>query len=81
MRHYPSHRRLRLLVRRCVCGLRWPCPDNTSRPDGAPIPDGEPDARLYRAGLTDPTAAFNTVGRAGQMTPTQAHRAGMGGGR
>lgn len=81
MRHYPRRQRLRLIRRRCVCGLRWPCPDRSARPDGAPIPDGEPGNRLYRAALTDPTAVFSTIGRAGQMTPAQAHRAGMGGGR
>lgn len=69
--HYP--RRLRwfsLHAGRCVCGLLWPCPDaglERAR---------ERYAAVDRNGAwTVQTAVYPQVGRAGNLTPAQRHRA------
>jgi hypothetical protein len=80
MRHYPRYRWLRLLSRRrCVCGLRWPCPDANPRSLGAPLPDGEQRTFLNRPTWDDPTVLLDQPGRAGKLTPAQAYRSGDGG--
>jgi hypothetical protein len=80
MRHYPRYRWLRLLSRRrCVCGLRWPCPDANPRSLGAPLPDGEQRTFLNRPTWDGPTVLLDQPGRAGKLTPAQAYRSGDGG--
>ena len=59
---------------RCSCGLRWPCQDRilldlASRP--------QPDAAVP-AWSAEPTRAYPQVGRAGLLTPGQAHRSNGG---
>ena len=72
MKHLPR-RRLRLFpARRCVCGLRWPCPDRYAWPPNTPVPDGNPPSRPT---WNDPTTHLDQLGRAGALTPAQAWRA------
>ncbi|MFF0876862.1 hypothetical protein [Micromonospora aurantiaca (nom. illeg.)] len=77
----PRHRRdWRAAWRRCTCGLRWPCPDR------GPVPPAEPPPPVYRATAPVPpprwqrevTALHPLIGRAGNLTPAQAYRAGSG---
>lgn len=81
MKH-ERQRRFRILrTYRCVCGLRWPCPDNLGWSAGEPIPDGpmrDPTSR--QPAWTDSTVADlqARVGRTGRLTSGQRHRANGG---
>jgi len=70
-----EHRRdWRTLGRRCVCGLRWPCPDRHPFP-GAGVPRVTGSAVPVWNG---PTTMAHPVGRAGTLTRAQTFRANGG---
>jgi hypothetical protein len=80
MKHQ-QRRRLRILrSSRCTCGLGWPCPDSIEWPAGSPVPDGSAAVRRApnRPSWDGPTVDTSGIGRAGRLTPAQAHRANGG---
>jgi hypothetical protein len=72
MEHQRRRRWVVLRASRCVCGLRWPCPDRYLWPPETPIPDGSPTPSPTWNG---PTTQLYQPGRAGTLTPAQASRA------
>lgn len=72
----PLHCRVRRWWRRavCSCGLTWPCPDRRLRDLAERL------ERAVPAWQHAPTAAYPAAGRAGRLTPGQAHRSSGGSG-
>ncbi|GAB2936427.1 hypothetical protein GCM10027280_25610 [Micromonospora polyrhachis] len=63
-----EHRRdWRTLGRRCVCGLRWPCPDRHPFPG-----EGMPRvSAAFPVCWNAPTTLFDPISRAGSLTRAQ----------
>ncbi|SDX90367.1 hypothetical protein SAMN05444365_10110 [Micromonospora pattaloongensis] len=84
IRYAPHHRRdWRRFGRRCICGLRWPCPDRIYRPRlsrrTVAAVDDELSERIRRATAWNaPTIAYPRVGDPGRLTPAQEFRANAG---
>ena len=81
MKHDQQRRFLIFWTDRCVCGLRWPCPDDLGWQSGEPVPDAP--ARLpvgQHPGWNGGTVATPEmhVGRTGTLTPAQRYRSNGG---
>ncbi len=88
--HYPRERARwwRWRARTCgACGVRWPCDEAKKarlrtqiKPDEIGAWGVQPTAISHIGSWSaSPTMAYPQVGRAGNLTPAQARRAGLGG--